>query len=73
MHIGWFARNEWMNYTVQVEEEAYYEFSAWLGSSADKLRYVELRDGAEVLFQIPFLSSTQVTREFEQTSPKPYG
>ncbi|NOH29133.1 heparin lyase I family protein [Vibrio mediterranei] len=69
VHVGWFARDEWMNYTVQVEEDAYYEFSAWLGSSADKTKHVELRKGTEVLFRIPFLSSTQITREFEQTSP----
>ncbi|SEF64226.1 heparin lyase I family protein [Vibrio hangzhouensis] len=68
-HVGWFSRDEWMKYTVQVPEEGYYEFSAWLGSTASTTKTIELLKGAEVVVTLPFLSSTQIAREFEQTTP----
>ncbi|WP_418642740.1 heparin lyase I family protein [Vibrio chaetopteri] len=69
VHVGWFGRNEWMNYTVNVSESGYYEFSAWLGSTSTTVRSVELHEGGDVLVEMPFLSSSGVVRNFEQTEP----
>ncbi|MCW8347432.1 heparin lyase I family protein [Vibrio sp. ZSDZ65] len=69
-HVGWFARSEWMNYTVEVPKDAYFEFSAWLGSTASTTKNLELAEGSKVLAHLPFLSSTQVAREFEPTDPQ---
>ncbi|GMQ49313.1 heparin lyase I family protein [Vibrio sp. 10N] len=70
VHVGWFGRNEWMNYTVNVPDSGYYEVSAWLGSKSTTTRTVELREGDEVLIEMPFLSSTGIVRNFEQTQPQ---
>ncbi|GAL37945.1 hypothetical protein JCM19240_4512 [Vibrio maritimus] len=69
VHVGWFGRGEWMNYTVSVPESGYYEFSAWLGSKSTKVRSIELHEGEATLVEMPFLSSTGETRNFEQTQP----
>ncbi|MFA0439689.1 heparin lyase I family protein [Vibrio sp. 10N.286.49.B1] len=67
-HVGWFSRNEWMNYTVHAPEGAYFEFSAWLGSTATVTKTLELTEGDDVLASLSFLSSTQVARQFEASS-----
>lgn len=69
IHVGWFGRGEWMNYTVSVPESGYYELSAWLGSKSTKVRSIELHEDDTILVEMPFLSSTGETRNFEQTQP----
>ncbi|GAL20394.1 hypothetical protein JCM19235_3396 [Vibrio maritimus] len=66
-HVGWFSRDEWMNYTVSVPSTGYYEFSAWLGSKATTSKVVELREGQSVLAELAFLSSSGNSRTFEQS------
>lgn len=68
-HVGWFSRDEWMNYTVSVPSTGYYEFSAWLGSKATTSKIVELREGQSVLAELAFLSSSGNSRTFEQSPP----